>query len=108
VANTLATRVGMPRAWDIARLLPQTRPTTPLPPTRLLSIALSRFRRFPRQRLRTLRFTHGSHLIAAGMELPVVSERLGHSKVRVTDEVYTHAIRGWDDEAARRWENYQT
>lgn len=57
--------------------------------------------------LHTLRHTHGSHLIAAGMEISAVSERLGHSNVRVTAEVYTHAIRGRDDEAARRWEEFQ-
>ncbi len=57
--------------------------------------------------LHTLRHTHGSHLLAAGMSLPVVSERLGHSSVRVTAEVYSHAIRGQDDEAARRWEAFQ-
>jgi hypothetical protein len=51
--------------------------------------------------------SHGSHLLAAGMEITVVSERLGHSSVRVTADVYSHAIRGRDDEAARRWEEFQ-
>jgi integrase len=41
------------------------------------------------------------------MEIPAVSERLGHSSVRVTADVYSHAIRGRDDEAARRWEEFQ-
>ena len=57
--------------------------------------------------LHTLRHSHGSHLLAAGMPLPAVSERLGHSSVRVTADVYSHAIRGQDDEAARRWEEFQ-
>ncbi len=34
--------------------------------------------------LHLLRHSHGSHLLAAGMELPAVSERLGHSSVLVT------------------------
>jgi integrase len=38
--------------------------------------------------LHTLRHSHGSHLLAAGMEITVVSERLGHSSVRVTADVY--------------------
>jgi len=42
--------------------------------------------------LHTLRHSHGSHLIASGMDLATVSARLGHSKVRVTAEIYTHAI----------------
>jgi integrase len=39
--------------------------------------------------------------------LPVVSERLGHSSVRTTAEVYAHAIQGQDDEAALRWDEFQ-
>ena len=38
--------------------------------------------------LHTLRHTHGSHLLANGVPLPVVSARLGHSSVRVTADVY--------------------
>ena len=58
--------------------------------------------------LHTLRHTHGSHLLAAGMEITAVSERLGHSSVRVTAEIYSHAIRGRDDEAAREWDEFQS
>ena len=57
--------------------------------------------------LHTLRHSHGSHLLAAGMEITAVSERLGHSSVRVTEDIYSHAIRGRDDEAAGRWEEFQ-
>jgi hypothetical protein len=41
------------------------------------------------------------------MEITAVSERLEHSSVRVTADVYSQAIRGRDDEAARRWEEFQ-
>jgi integrase len=57
--------------------------------------------------LHTLRHTHGSHLLAAGVSLADVSRRLGHSNVYVTATVYAHAIAGKDDEAARRWEAFQ-
>jgi integrase len=57
--------------------------------------------------LHTIRHSHGSHLLAAGMELPAVSERLGHSSVFVTATVYSHRIKGRDEEAARRWEEFQ-
>jgi integrase len=36
-----------------------------------------------------------------------VAERLGHSSVRTTADVYTHALRGQDDDAARRWDEFQ-
>jgi integrase len=38
---------------------------------------------------------------------PVVSERLGHSSIRTTADVYTHVLRGQDDDAARRWDEFQ-
>jgi integrase len=57
--------------------------------------------------LHTLRHSHGSHLLAAGMELPAVSERLGHSSVYVTATVYSHRIKWRDEEAARKWEEFQ-
>ncbi len=43
-------------------------------------------------------------LLADGVDLATVSERLGHSSVRVTAEIYSHAIRGRDQDAARRWD----
>jgi integrase len=57
--------------------------------------------------LHTLRHTHGSQLLAAGMEVMAVSERLGHSSGRVTQDIYPHAIRRRDDEAALKWEEFQ-
>jgi integrase len=56
--------------------------------------------------LHTLRHTHGSFLLADGVDLATVSERLGHSSVRVTADIYSHALRGRDQEAARRYDNF--
>jgi integrase len=58
--------------------------------------------------LHLLRHSHGSHMLASGVPLPVVSERLGHSSVRTTADIYAHAIHGQDDEAVKKWEEYQT
>ena len=57
--------------------------------------------------LHLLRHSHGSHLLANGVPLPVVSQRLGHSSVRTTADIYSHAIHGQDDEAVLKWEEYQ-
>jgi integrase len=57
--------------------------------------------------LHMLRHSHGSHLLASGMELTAVSERLGHSSPYVTVTVYSHAIKGRDKEAARKWDEFQ-
>jgi integrase len=57
--------------------------------------------------LHLLRHSHTSILLAAGVPLPAVSARLGHSSVRTTQEIYAHMITGQDEEAARKWEEYQ-
>lgn len=57
--------------------------------------------------LHLLRHTLASQMLDSGVPLTVVSQRLGHSSVRVTADIYSHAIHGQDDEAVRRWEEYQ-
>ncbi len=39
--------------------------------------------------------------------MPAVSARLGHGSIRTTQEIYSHMIHGQDDEAARKWEEFQ-
>ena len=46
-------------------------------------------------------------MLDAGVPLPVVSARLGHSSIRTTMEIYAHMIHGQDEEAAQRWEEFQ-
>ena len=83
---------------------------TPLKPDFVSSAVSLLFRRLKLPKgasLHSLRHSHGSHLLAMGVPLPVVSERLGHSSVRVTADVYSHAIHGQDDEAAQKWTEFQ-
>jgi integrase len=54
--------------------------------------------------LHVLRHSHASVLLANGVDVATVSARLGHSSVRVTADVYSHALRGRDREAANRWD----
>lgn len=57
--------------------------------------------------LHSLRHTHGSHLLAAGVPITDVSKRLGHANPHVTATVYAHALPGHDDMAAEAWEKFQ-
>lgn len=85
---------------------------TPLKPNSISSSVSALFKRLkiPKPKgasLHLLRHSHGSHLLAAGMEMPAVSERLGHSSVMVTATVYSHRLTGRDKEAATRWDEFQ-
>jgi integrase len=54
----------------------------------------------PRIRLHDLRHTHTTHLLAAGVNVRVVSERLGHASVAFTLDVYGHVLPGQQAAAA--------
>lgn len=54
--------------------------------------------------LHTLRHSHGSQLLSAGVPLPTVSKRLGHSNVYTTATVYSHALPQDDIAAAELWD----
>lgn len=54
----------------------------------------------PRIRLHDLRHTHASHLLAAGVNVKVVSERLGHASVAFTLDTYAHLMPGQQASAA--------
>jgi integrase len=55
-------------------------------------------------RLHDLRHTHGTLLIAAGVPVKVVSERLGHGHPAFTIETYQHVLPGMQADAARIFE----
>ena len=102
------TRSAKPASYNKSDLIFANPDGTPLKPDSISASTLCKRLKLPMGvKLHTLRHMHGSHLLAAGMEITAVSERLGHSSVRVTADVYLHAIRGRDDEAARKWDEYQ-
>jgi integrase len=51
--------------------------------------------------LHSLRHTHASMLISAGVDILTVSRRLGHGSPTITLDVYGHLIHGGDDRAAQ-------
>jgi integrase len=55
-------------------------------------------------RLHDLRHTHGTMLIAAGVPVKVVSERLGHATPAFTIDTYQHVMPGMQADAARIFE----
>lgn len=47
---------------------------------------------FPNLHFHDLRHTHASQLLAAGVQVEIVSERLGHKSPRTTQMIYAHAM----------------
>lgn len=56
-------------------------------------------------RLYDLRHTHATLLLAADTHPKIVSERLGHSSVKLTLDTYSHVLPGMQDEVARTLNN---
>ena len=57
--------------------------------------------------LHLLRHSMSSQMLAAGVPVAAVSARLGHKSIRTTLDIYGHMIHGQDEEAVRKWEEYQ-
>lgn len=57
----------------------------------------------PEIRLHDLRHTHATLLLAAGVPVKVVSERLGHANATITLGVYAHVMPGMQQDAAEKF-----
>jgi integrase len=66
--------------------------------TRLLAAKTS----LPRIRFHDLRHTHASQMLAAGVHPKVASERLGHSTIGITLDLYSHVMPGMQADAAEQ------
>ena len=56
--------------------------------------------KLPRIRFHDLRHSHATLMLRANVHPKIVSERLGHSKVAITLDTYSHVIPGMQEEAA--------
>jgi integrase len=56
----------------------------------------------PRYRFHDLRHAHGTHMLVSGTHIKVASERLGHSKVGITLDLYSHVLPGMQEDAAAK------
>ena len=64
--------------------------------------ALAQQSGLPAIRLHDLRHTNASLALEAGVEMKVVSDRLGHSQISVTADLYTHVSRSLGNAAAEQ------
>jgi integrase len=77
---------------------------SPLPPGAVSQRFAVRVRRagLPNIRLHDLRHTYATLALSAGIHPKVVQERLGHSTVTMTLDLYSHAVPSMEEEAAQK------
>lgn len=56
----------------------------------------------PRVRFHDLRHTHASQMLSAGVHPKIASERLGHSSIGITLDLYSHVMPGMQADAAEQ------
>jgi len=56
----------------------------------------------PRVRFHDLRHSHATHLLASGVHPKIAQERLGHSSIAITLDLYSHVLPGMQEDAASR------
>ena len=56
----------------------------------------------PRVRYHDLRHSHATHMLASGVHPKVAQERLGHSNVGITLDLYSHVLPGMQADAAAK------
>lgn len=58
--------------------------------------------KLPRIRLHDLRHSHATHMLQSNINPKIASERLGHSKVGITLDLYSHGMPGMQEDAAAK------
>ena len=78
------------------------RPLQPRTITHQWHLLLANNKALPRIRFHDLRHAHATHMLSSGVHPKIASERLGHSKVGITMDLYSHVMPGMQEDAAAR------
>jgi integrase len=70
------------------------------PQPRSITRALNRFLKEWNIKLHGLRHSHASHMLASNVHPKIVQERLGHSSIAITMDIYSHLMPNMQGEAA--------
>jgi len=97
-ALAVGTTLG-PEAYVVSDDAASAVPWRPELATKRLN-ALSAKAGCPGARLHDLRHAHATMLIEAGVSMRTVADRLGHTRVSTTQDIYGHLLPGADDAAA--------
>lgn len=103
-ARQLEERLAWGPAWVDSGLVFTREDGTPLRPETPAYhlVRLARAAGVPEIRLHDLRHTHATLGLAAGVPAKVMQERLGHSSIQITLDLYSHVVPGMQADAAAR------
>jgi len=77
-------------------------PLQPRTITHQWHLLLAKHKALPPIRFHDLRHAHATHMLSSGVHPKIASERLGHSKVGITMDLYSHVMPGMQEDAAAR------
>ena len=101
-AETLL-RLGIPPVWGDAGMLPRGRRTKAAGSvTGEFARLTSKIEDLPRVRFHDLRHSHATQLLADGIHPKIAQERLGHSTITTTMDLYSHVTDTMQADAAAR------
>lgn len=96
-------RLGVRQTSDtLACARPDGEPIQPRSLTHEFAKQVSRLRDLPRVRFHDLRHSHATQLLLSGVHPKVAQERLGHSTITTTLDLYSHVTDTMQSEAAER------
>ncbi|MGE7975550.1 tyrosine-type recombinase/integrase [Bacillus cereus] len=88
---------------DLVMCTPSGTPINPANVRRSLN-ALIKKAAVPKIRFHDLRHTHATLLLAKGVNVKVISERLGHSNIKITLDTYSHVLPTMQEDAINKIE----
>jgi integrase len=77
-------------------------PLQPRSLTHVFAVSMQRLKNFPQIRFHDLRHTHATQLLSAGIHPKIAQERLGHSTITTTFDLYSHVTATMQEEAATK------
>ncbi len=93
-AGVLKEKLSQGEAYqdnDLVMCTPSGIPINPANVRRSLNVLIQKAA-VPKIRFHDLRHTHATLLLAKGVNVKVISERLGHSNIKITMDTYSHVL----------------
>ncbi len=105
-AGVLKEKLSQGEAYqdnDLVMCTPSEIPINPANVRRSLNVLIQKAA-VPKIRFHDLRHTHATLLLAKGVNVKVISERFGHSNIKITMDTYSHVLPTMQEDAVNKIE----